>query len=258
MKHSIRSITTVCAIIVFLVHASIATAAEIKVLSAVVMKPVLGDIVIEFERATGHKVIVDFATAGVLRNRIQGGEIADMTILPRPMMDALLKDAKVIRGSEVILARGTIGMAVRAGAQKPDISSVEGFKRSLLAAKLIVYGDPAQGSASGIQFARVLEQLGIVEEMKPKTKLASDAGSVDSVVKGEAEIAVAGSMALLSVPGADFVGPLPAELQNTTDFVYFAALLAGTKEADAARALIKYLLAPAAARLIKAKGMEPG
>jgi molybdate transport system substrate-binding protein len=149
-------------------------------------------------------------------------------------------------------------VVVRAGAPKPDVSSVEGFKRSLLAAKSIVYSDPAQGGASGIHFARVLEQLGIAEAMKPKTKLIAGAGNAEVVVKGEAEIGVGGTMDLLSVPGADFVGPLPAELQNTIDFVYFAAVLADTKDANAAKALIKHLLAPAAARMIKAKGMEPG
>jgi molybdate transport system substrate-binding protein len=258
MKISVRIVATIFVTFVFLAQAGIIGAAEIKVLSAVVIRPVLGDLTSEFERTTGHKITIDFATSGVLRSRIQAGELADITILPRPMMDALLKDLKVIPGSEAILARGTVGVAVRAGAAKPDISTVEGLRRSLLASKSIVYGNPAQGSASGIHFARVLEQLGIVEEMKPKTKLASDTGSVDSVVNGEAEIAVAGTMALLRVPGAEFVGPLPAELQNTTDFAYFAAILVGTKNLDAANALIKHLLAPTSARMIKAKGMEPG
>jgi molybdate transport system substrate-binding protein len=258
MKNLIRTIVTNFAILVVWAQAGSTSAAELKVLSAVVMRPVLGEITAEFERATGHKVTIDFATAGVLRNRIEAGELADVTILPRPVMDALLKDRKVMPGSEAILARGTVGVAVRAGAAKPDISTVEGLRRSLLASKSIVYGNPAQGSASGIHFARVLQQLGIAEEMKPKTKLASDTGSVDSVVNGEAEFAVAGTMALLGVPGTEFVGPLPAELQNTTDFVYFAAILSGTKNFDAANALIYHLLAPTSARMIKAKGMEPG
>ena len=150
------------------------------------------------------------------------------------------------------------GVAVRAGAPKPDISSVEGFRRSLLAAKSIVYADPAQGGASGIHFARVLERLGIAEEMKPKTTLIPGAGAAEVVVNGEADIAVSGTMDLLRVPGAEFVGPLPTELQNTSDFVYFAAILAGAKEPELGKALIKHLQAPPAARLIKAKGMEAG
>jgi molybdate transport system substrate-binding protein len=258
MKNSFRLIATIFLTLLCFMQAKIIGAAEIKVLSAVAMRPVLGDLTGKFERTTGHKIEIDFATAGVLRGRIQAGELADVTILPRPMMDALLKEERVMTGSEAILARGTVGVAVRAGAAKPDISTVEGLRRSLLASKSIVYGNPAQGSASGIHFARVLQQLGIAEEMKPKTKLASDSGSVDSVVNGEAEIAVAGTMALLRVPGAEFVGPLPAELQNMTDFVYFAAILTGTKNLNAANALIKHLLAPTSARMINAKGMEPG
>jgi molybdate transport system substrate-binding protein len=231
---------------------------EIKVLSAVVMRPVLGDITTEYERATGNKVTIDFATAGVLRDRIRGGEVADVIILPRPTMDTLRKEAKIASGTEVILARGTVGVAVRAGAPKPDVSSAEGFTRSLLAAKSIVYADPAQGGVSGIHFARVLERLGIAEQMRPKTRLIPGAGSGEVVARGEAEIAVSGTMDLLRVPGADFVGPLPAELQNTTDFVYYAAILAGAKQPELGRALIKHLLSPAAGRQIKAKGMEPG
>jgi len=235
-----------------------AGATEIKVLSAVVMRPVLGDLASEFERTTGHRVAIDYATAGVLRDRIRGGEMADVTILPRPAMDAILKDGKITPGSEVVMARGTVGVAVRPGAPKPDISSVEGFKRSLLAANSIVYADPAQGGASGIHFARVLERLGITEEMKPKTKLIPGAGGAEVVAKGEADIAVGGTMDLLRVPGAEFVGPLPPELQNTSDFVYLAAVLVGAKQPEAAKALIKHLLAPDSARAIKAKGMEPG
>ena len=257
MSHSIRTIRTFAtafAALACLAQIGIAGAAEIKVLSAVVMRPVLPEVIVEFERATGHEVTIDFATAGVLRDRIRAGEVADVTILPRPTFEALLKEAKIAPGSEVVVARGTVGVAVRAGAPKPDISSVEGFRRSLLAAKSIVYADPAQGGVSGIHFARVLERLGIAEEMKPKTRLIPGAGAAEVVVRGEAEIAVSGTMDLLRVPGAEFVGPLPMELQNTSDFVYFAALLASAKEPDSAKALIKHLLTPAAARAIKAKG----
>jgi len=231
--------------------------AEINVLSAVVMRPVLGDIVAGFERETGHKVVVDFATAGVLRDRIRSGEAADVTILPRPTMDTLLKEAKVVSGSDVVVGRGNVGVAVRAGAPRPDVSSVEGFKRSLLAAKSIVYSDPAQGGISGIHFARVLERLGIAGQMKPKTKLIPGAGSGEFVARGEAEIAIGGTMDLLRVPGV-VVGPLPDELQNTTDFVYVAAVLANARQPDAGKALIRSLLTPSAKGMIKAKGMEPG
>ena len=132
------------------------------------------------------------------------------------------------------------------------------MRRSLLAAKSIVYGDPAKGGASGVHFVRVLEKLGIVEEMKPKTILVPVAGAAEVVARGEAEIAVSQTIDLVRVAGVDYVGPLPPELQNTTDFVFSAGVLTGSKEPDAARALIKFLSGPDAARVIKAKGMEPG
>jgi len=231
---------------------------EIKVLSAVVMRPVLGGIVADFERSSGYKVAVEFATAGAIRDRIRNGESPDMTILTRPTMDALIKEAKIVPGSDVVVGRGNVGVAVRAGAPRPDVSSVEGFKRSLLATKSIVYADPAQGGASGIHFARVLERLGIAEQMKPRTKLIPGAGAGEVVARGEAEIGISGTMDLLSVAGADYVGPLPAELQNTTDFVYVAAVPVNARRPEAGRQLIRSLLTPAAKGMIRAKGMEPG
>ena len=136
-------------------------AAEIKVLSAVAMQAALDDIARAFERTTTHKVTISYATAGVLDNRIQSGELADVTILPKPVFEALVAGGKIVAGSVAIFAQSTVGVSVRVGAPKPDISSVDALKRSLLAAKSIVYADPAQGAASGIYFLLVLERLGI-------------------------------------------------------------------------------------------------
>ena len=235
-----------------------ANSAEIKVLGAVAMQTALNELAQAFESTTSHKVTISYATAGVLNNRIQGGEFADMTVLPRPVFEALVTGGKIVPGSSSVFAKSTVGVSVRTGAPKPDISSVEAVKRSLLAAKSIVYADPAQGAASGIHFARVLERLGIVEEMRPKTKLISVAGAAEIVAKGEAEIAVSQTSDLIRVVGADYVGPLPPELQNTSDFVFLTGILTGAKESDAAKALIQYLRTPEAARVIKAKGLEPG
>ena len=236
----------------------VAAAAEIKVLSAVAMKPALDELAPQFEHTTGHKLTISYAVAGELRKRIEGGESGDVTILPRPWFEPLLTQGSITAGSQVIVARSTVGMSVRAGAPKPDISSVEATKRSLLAAKSIVYGDPARGGASPVHFVRVLEKLGIVEQMKPKTILIPGAGAAEVVARGEAEIAVSQTIDLIRVAGADYVGPLPPELQNTTDFVFSAGVLTSAKQPDAARALIKFLSGPDAARVIKAKGMEPG
>jgi len=233
-------------------------AAEIKLLSAVAMKPALDDLALEFERRTGHKVTVAYATAGVVSNRIRDGEYIDVAIMPRSAFDPLIKQGKIATGSVVVVARSLVAVAVRTGAPKPDISSVEALKRSLLAAKSIVYPDPTKGGATGIHAARVIERLGITAEMKPKTTLTPAGEYAEIVARGEAEIAIVQPMVVLNVPGVELVGPLPDELQNTTDFVFLAGIGVSAKEAATASAFIKYLLAPDAARVIKAKGMEPG
>lgn len=235
-----------------------ANAAEIKVLSAVAIKPALDELGREFERRTGHTVTVAYATAGLVRDRIRDGEPVDVAILPRSAFDPLLTQGKIAPGSATVVARSLVAVAVPAGTRKPDISSVEAFKRSLLAAKSFVYPDPMKGGATGIHAARVIERLGITAEMKPKTTLVTGSEYAEILAKGEAEMGIVQPMVVLSVPGVELVGPLPAELQNTTDFEFLAGVGASAKEIETAYAFIKYLLAPDAARVIKAKGMEPG
>ena len=233
-------------------------AGEVKVLSAVAMRAALDDLAPQFERQTGQKVVIAYATAGVLRDRIQGDEMVDVTILPRPAMDPLVAQGKVAADMVAIFARSAVSVAVRVGAPKPDISTVEAFKRAMLAANSVSYADPATGGGSGIHFASVLARLGIAEEMKPKTKLVPGAESAQLVAKGEAEIAILNTPELLREPGVEVVGPLPAELQNPRDFVFFVGVGITAKEPGAAKMLIQYLLGPDAARVIKAKGLEPG
>src|ERR1035437_8461704 len=257
MKNLIRLAAAGIAATILLSQADVAKAAEVKVLAAVAVKGVLSALVTGFERTMGHKLTIAYATAGVLRDRINAGEAFDMAILPRPFMDPLTQGA-IAPASATVFARSLVSVGVRAGAPKPDISTAEAFKRTMLAAKSISYADPAQGGGSGINTASVIERLGITEEMKPKTKLVPGPESVDLVAKGEAEIAIVNTTIILSKPGVELVGPLPKELQNTTDFVLFVGVGASAKEPDAAKALIQYFQAPDAARIIKAKGMEPG
>jgi molybdate transport system substrate-binding protein len=235
-----------------------ANAAEIKVLSAVAMKPALDDLAQEYERKTGLTVRTTYATAGIVRDRIQDGETVDVAILPKSAFDPLLTQGKIAPGTATVVARSLVAVAVPAGAPKPDISTVDALRRSLLAAKSIVYPDPTKGGATGIHAARVIERLGITAEMKPKTTLVPGSEYAEILAKREADLAIVQPMVVLGVPGVELVGPLPAELQNTSDFVFWAGVGASAKEANAASAFIKYLLAPYAARVIKAKGMEPG
>lgn len=194
---------------------TIASAAELRVLSAVAMKPALED----------------------LARETQG---------------------RIAPGTATVVARSLVAVAVPAGAPKPDISTVEALKRALLAAKSIVYPDPTKGGATGIHAARVIERLGISAEMKPKTTLVPGSEYAEVLARREADLAIVQPMVVLGVAGIDLVGPLPAELQNTTDFVFWAGVAAAAQEPKTASAFIKYLLAPDAARVIKAKGMEPG
>jgi len=236
------------ATLLFLAHAGVAGAAA--------MKPALDDIARDFERRTGHRITTVYATAGLIGQRVRDAEPFDVVILPRSAFDPLLADGKIAAGSAASVAQSLVAVAVRTGAPKPDISSPEALKRSLLAAKSIVYPDPTKGGATGIHAARVIEQLGISEQMKPKTTLTPAGEYAEIVARGDAEIAIVQPMVVLGVPGIELVGPLPDELQNKTDFVFMAGVGAHATQAESAHAFITYLLTPDAARVIKARGME--
>jgi molybdate transport system substrate-binding protein len=235
-----------------------AEAAELKVLSAFGMQSVLDDLGPKFERASGHKLAISFATGGATVKRVQGGEAADVVITLRQGIDTLVKDGKAPADNVTVLARSGIVVIVRKGAPKPDVSSPDTLKRALLAAKWLSYVDPASGGASGIHFAKVLERLGIANEMRSKTvfpypKTPAAVGVV--VANGEAEIGVHIVQEVISVAGIEIVGPLPGDLQDT--IIFAAAIMGGTESGEAAKALVYFLRTPEAAAVIKAKGMEP-
>ncbi len=241
-----------------------AKGAEIKLLCAAAMKPALDELAPGFERSTNHKVIITYATAGVVRDKIRSGESFDAALLPTPFMDPLVTQGSVASGNVTVVARSLVSVGVRAGSPKPDISTVAAFKNSMLAAKSISYADPSHVGGSGIQVAQVLESLGIAEAMKPKTKLVSAEGAevidllVDLLARGEAEIAFGNTPVFVAKAGVELVGPIPSELYDTRDFAFKIGIGANAKEADAAKSLIRYLLAPDAARVFKAKGVERG
>jgi molybdate transport system substrate-binding protein len=236
-----------------------AHADEIRVLSANVFTGVLDELVSGFERTSGHKVTVVFGTAGTIRNRVQTGEFADVTILPRPMLDELLRQGKITAGSIIDLAHSAVGVAVRSGTSKPDIGTVVAFRRALLAAASISYADPTRGGATGVLVTRVLDRLGASEDVKPKTKFPPPGRfAVELVANGEAEIALAQPMEVLAQPGVELVGLMPTELQDPANFTFSAGIIAVAKEIKAARTLIQFLSGPTAAAVLKAKGMAPG
>lgn len=233
-----------------------AECAEIKVLCANGVQTVFEDLAPKFERATGHKLVTTFATGGAAVKRIQDGELVDVVIAPDRGIADLAKAGRVGTDTVIPFASTGISVAVRKGAPKPDISSPEALKRALLAAKSITYLNPADGGASGIHFAKILDRLGIANEMKLKTVFAPKTGAVgEFVASGEAEIGVIQYQLLFSVPGIEIIGPLPGDLQNTV--VFSGAIPVGATNSQASRTLVNFLRSPEAAAVIRAKGMEP-
>lgn len=234
-----------------------ARAAEIKVFSAIVMKPVLEDLAKSFGASTGHKVMVEYGPAGAMRDRIVKGDAFDVAILPLPVMEQLVTQSKVVKDSIAVIARSTVALCMRSGSPRPAIDTVETLKTTLLQTSSIAYSDPAKGGASGIHFARVLDKLGIAAEMKPKSKLTGpDAPEV--VARGEAEVCASQTMEILATPGVILIGALPDELQSKMDFSFSSGVGQAATAPDAGRAFTNFLLQSDAARAFKGKGMEPG
>jgi molybdate transport system substrate-binding protein len=237
---------------------ALASTGQIVVLSANVFTGTLDELAGEFERATGHSVNILYGTAGEIRQRVEAGEFCDVTILPRPLMNDLSRQGRVAQNTIVDFARSSVGLAVRAGAPKPDISTVETFKRSLAAAESISYPNPSRGGATGALFTRVLQQLGMADEIRLKTKFPpSGQFAVDLVARGEAQIAISQPMEVLGKAGVELVGLLPTELQDPPNFVFSAGVPLGAKEPEAAQALISFLLGRTAAFASRARGMNP-
>jgi molybdate transport system substrate-binding protein len=235
-----------------------ADAPEIKVLSAFGIMAVMEDLGPKFERESGHKLVMTFDGFTAIVKRVQDGETADVIVIPQQGIDGLVKSGMAAAGNVTVIACGGIGVVVRKGAPKPDISSSEALKRALLAARSIAYPNPELGGPTGLHFAKVLDRLGIGTEIKPKTVFPKTPGGAEVgglVASGQAEIGVHQIQELIPVTGIDIVGPLPGDLQNTT--VFAAAIMAGAKDAKASKTLIDFLGTREAAAVIKAKGMEP-
>lgn len=234
----------------------VAGAAEVKVLSAGAYKQVVLALQPEFEKS-GHKLVVDNDTVGGLQRRIEGGEAFDVVIVSPGAIDDLIKKGKVADGTRQTLARVGIGVMVRAGAPKPDVSSVDAFKKAVLEAKTVAYIDPASGGSSGIYLAKLFEQIGIAEQVKAKAKLKQGGYVADLLKSGEADLGIHQISEIIPVKEVTLVGPLPREIQNYT--TYAAGIGSGARDRDAAQALVKVLTGPAAAAVLKDKGMDaPG
>jgi molybdate transport system substrate-binding protein len=229
-----------------------AEAMETKVLTSAAPRGVLREIAPVFERATGQRLAIESAFAADLKRRIEAGNPFDVAILPPDMADDLMRGGKLATGSRVDLGRTGMGVAVRSGARKPDIGTLDAFRRALLAAPTIAYAD---GGASGVQFHSILARLGIADAVKPKLRPYPSGGAVEALARGEADLVVVGIAPILSVPAVELVGWLPPELQSY--IVFTGSIGTAAKQPDAAQALLNLLTSPATIALFKSQGFEP-
>lgn len=239
-------------IVILIALTGVGCAAELKVLSTHAALEVLNELGPEFERTTGNKLSFSYDPANVIKRQIENGATFDVVLITRSAIDDLTKQGKILPDTPANIGRSGLGVAVRKGAPKPNISTVTAFKQTLLAAKSVIRS--TEGN-SGIYFERLMGRLGIADQMKGKTKLGPSGRVAEFVARGEVEIAVQQISELLPVAGAEFVGPFPQELQLYTLFA--VAVGAGSKDAKAAKALVDFLTTPAAVSVVKAKGLEP-
>ena len=236
--------------------AGAAGAAEIKVLSTGNMQSILGALTPDFESATGYKLVIEYGSTPKMQTRVESGEAADLTINERYVLDDLLGQGHVEAGTLTDIARSPLGLGVRSGAPKPDISTPEAFKRALLAADSIAYPDPSGGAQDGTYFAGLLMRMGIADEVKPKIKLTQGGDAAAQLVAaGGAQLGVAQKRNFNTLKGVELLEPLP-DIPGIK-FLMVAGVIKGSHEHDGALALAKFLSSPAVASTIVAKGMEP-
>jgi molybdate transport system substrate-binding protein len=231
-------------------------AAEVTLIAPGGIRAAVDQMIPAFEKATGHKVKATFGSGGGTKERVIKGEPFDVPIVQLPL-EPVVASGHVMAASETPLAFVAVGVAVRTGTPKPDISSADAVKRLLLGSKAIAYPNAASGAAAGISFNETLQKLGIADAMKPKIKLAqSGRGAMDMLAKGEVDIGLTFISEIITEAGVEVVGPLPRDISTPTVLVGYVS--AHTQELDAAQALLRYLSSAEAAAVYKQRGMEPG
>jgi molybdate transport system substrate-binding protein len=241
------------AALAFVTAAGAAAAADLKVFSTTALTEIWHELQPKFE-ARGHKLELVLQPSGALGKRIGGGEAGDVIVSTTAGVEALEKGGKIVAGTTRVLASSGMGVAVLKGAPKPDISTPEAFRKTLLAAKSVAYSDPAGGGASGAVFAKILADLGIADAVNAKAKLGRGIPNAEFVVKGESDIAIQQIPELMTTPGVDIVGPLPPALQSVTGFA--TAVLSSSPNPAAARALVEFLASRETLALLKSRGFD--
>jgi molybdate transport system substrate-binding protein len=229
-----------------------ANSAEIRVLCSMALKAVAEELFPQFEKTTNHKVVVQFALAATQKQKAESGEPFDLIVVTPAMLDDLIKQGKVAADTRAVVARSGLALVIKAGAHKPDIGTVDALKRTLLDAKSITY---TKQGASGVLFEGVIQKLGIADALAAKTQYTSAGEEASAnVVAGRAELGVLPVSEILPVKGAELGGVFPGETQQY--IVMAAGVSAKAAEGAAARDLLKFLMAPSALPVLKAKGME--
>ena len=233
-----------------------AGAAEVTLIAPGGIRAAVEQMIPAFERQSGHKVKAIFGSGGGTKNRVIQGEPFDVPIVQLPL-EPVIASGHVVAASETPLATVSVGVAVRTGAPKPDISTADAVKRLLLGSKAISYPNAASGAAAGVSFNETLQKLGIADAMKPKIKIAQGGrGAMELLAKGEVDIGLTFISEIITEPGVAVVGPLPRDISTPTVLVGFVS--AHSKEPEAAKALLRYLSSPEAAAIYQARGMQPG
>jgi len=231
-------------------------AAEVTLIAPGGIRAAVQQMIPNFERATGHKVKATFGSGGGTKQQVIRGEPFDVPIVQLPL-EPVIASGHVVAASETPLATVAVGVAVRTGVAKPDISTAAAVKRLLLGSKAIAYPNAATGAAAGLSFNETLQKLGIADAMKPKIKIAQGGrGAMELLAKGEVDFGLTFISEIITEPGVEVVGPLPRDISTPTALVGF--LSAHSKEPDAAKALLRYLSSPETAPVYKERGMQPG
>jgi molybdate transport system substrate-binding protein len=238
-----------------LIGGATAQGAELKALFPVTLTYTANQVIPEFEKDTGHKVTITYSTAGVVTTSVRTGVAADVAVTAASQIDSLRNEGKIVPGSSTILAKVGVGVFVPKGHPKPDVSSVEALKASLLSAKSIVYTDPTAGGPVGIYVAKLLDQLGIGEQMKPKTRVTQGGEANHTLaVNGDAELGFNMINEILADARVDLAGPLPPPVQNYT--VFAAGLISLSTQQEAGRTLIHFLSSPSTVAVMRMRGFE--
>jgi molybdate transport system substrate-binding protein len=241
----------ICLCMALLVHGQI-YAADITLLASTGVSSMMKVVLSDFEKKTGHNIKVSYDTSNLLMKRIQAGESVDLVILTAPLIDELTQSGKLTTGSRLDLAKSGIGVAIQSGKKKPDISSPEALKKALLETNSVAY--TATG-ASGIYFSKVIDQLGIGDQVRAKSKTPAGGIIAEIVAKGDAEMGVQMISELTGVKGTQLVGPLPGNLQMFT--IFSAGMMKDAKDLQLVKSLMQFLTTPESIAVYKLQGMEP-